>query len=60
MKKKSDVAMYCPVCSKGKIMIAVNRREAERIRLLGPRDADRASCFTKCRSCGSQIGVEFQ
>lgn len=58
MKQKSqEVAMYCPVCAKGKVIVAANRREAERIRLIGPRETGKAVCFTKCRSCGSQIGV---
>lgn len=60
MKRTSEIAMYCPVCTKGKVIVAANQREAERIRLVRPQNADRASCFTKCRSCGSQIGMEFQ
>ena len=60
MKQKSEVAMYCPVCTKGKVIVAASQEEADRIRLLGPQNSEMASYFTKCRSCGSQVGVAFQ
>lgn len=40
MKRTSEVAMYCPVCTKGKVIVAANQREAERIRLVRPQNAD--------------------
>lgn len=60
MKQKSEVAMYCPVCTRGKVFVAASQEEAERIRLWGPQDAGRASYFAKCQTCKSQVGVEFQ
>ena len=59
MNKRDDMALYCPVCSKGKIVVATSKQAANRIRLTGPQDSGQAFCFTKCRSCGAQIGVEY-
>ncbi len=60
MKQQKGVAMYCPVCSRGKIIIAASYQQAQNIHLHPPSDADSAVCFTKCRLCGNQIGVSFQ
>ena len=56
----SEIPMYCPVCTRGKVFVAANQEEAERIRLLKPEEASGASGFTKCRVCGSQVGVKFK
>ena len=60
MKRNNGVAMYCPVCLRGKIIIAASYQQAQNIHLYPPSDSGNAVCFTKCRLCGNQIGLSFQ
>ena len=59
MKGNKGVALYCPVCSRGKVVVAADRQQAGKIRLHPPSEAENVVCFAKCGVCGNQIGVSF-
>ena len=54
------IPVYCPLCSKGRIIDAATTANLSCITLYSPLQADLADWFSKCPKCGEQIGLSFK
>ncbi len=55
--RANGIGLFCPVCGRGKIVVAISTKEAKKLCLLKPENADQASWFLKCYVCKNQIGL---
>lgn len=55
--RENTVHIRCPVCSKGRLLDAVDQASAAKLRLYGPRQLAKALWIVKCPKCGTQIGI---
>ena len=54
---KTDRAIRCPICQRGRLLNAAEHTDHRSLRLFRPEQADRAQWFSKCPKCGQQIGI---
>jgi len=54
---KTDRAIRCPICQRGRLLNAAEHTDLRSLRLFRPEQADRAQWFSKCPKCGQQIGI---
>ena len=54
---KTDRAIRCPICQRGRLLNAAEHTDLRSLQLFRPEQADRAQWFSKCPTCGQQIGL---
>ena len=53
-------AVRCPVCGRGRVIDAAFGVDPNCLHLYRPEQADKAELFSKCPTCGVQVGISFE
>ena len=59
-KNCDSMGIKCPICSKGKLLIAANTANIDRLEFCSTKDENKAEWFLKCPRCRNQVGFRIK